>query len=403
MLDAKPDLVRRLSLRPSFSKQEFVGFVFSVYEMGASDIKIQSGDFVFADVNRKWQAVTDRRLERQEVDQALTYLTDQSSLGLIGSGEAVDARAELSYRPEGAQFAISAEFRLNATGSFVAGVREGLSLTMRAIPKEIPSLETLGIEQEIVENLFPRYGLILVVGVTGSGKSTLMASSLRHRLVERRDDPVAIGTYEQPIEYGLNGLAQGHMPEPSQVGVGRGLHLKDFEQVGPNAMRRRFDVIVMGEIRDIESADVGLELTRTGHAVMATLHVETPGECFDRLVKFYPPEQQLGQAHALLSQMRMVVAQKLARTTAGGKIAFRSWIVIDRALKEHLAQIEPCKWSVAVASKVRERGADFESAAYRAFADGLIDAQTFREVSGMTPSEAKDYVQERGGDVSTLG
>jgi defect-in-organelle-trafficking protein DotB len=403
VLTADPSLVRALSLQPAFSKQEFVAFIFDVYRMGASDIKIQSGDFVFAEVNRLWRPVTQRRLERQEVDQALTYLTDMSSLGLIGSGEAVDARAELSYRPEGAHAAMTVEFRLNATGCFVAGVREGLSLTMRAIPGDIPSLEVMGIEQEICESFFPRYGLILVVGTTGSGKSTLIASALRHRLVSRRDDPVAIGTYEQPIEYGLNGLAQGTMPEPSQVDIGRGRHLKGFDQVGPNAMRRRFDVIVMGEVRDAESANVACELARTGHAVMATLHVETPGEAFDRLIKFYPYEQQLSQAHGLLAQMRMIVAQKIARTTNGGKMAFRSWFILDRLAKAEMAKQDPPRWASYVSSAVAQAGADFESAAYRALSQGLITGSVFCEVAGLTRPEARAYVDERGGDVAVLG
>jgi len=174
-----------------------------------------------------------------------------------------------------------------------------------------------------VDNFFPRYGLILVVGTTGSGKSTLLASALRHRLVNRRHDPVAIGTYEDPIEYGLKGLAQGHMPEPTQVAIGTGRHIKEWERVGPNAMRRRLDVIWLGEIRDIESARTGLELARTGHAVLSTLHVDTPAEAFDRLIKFFPKETQESEAFAILSQIRMIVAQKLARTTDGGKMAFR--------------------------------------------------------------------------------
>lgn len=403
MLNANPELVEALPLAPSFSKQEFVRFIFKIYDMGASDIKIQSGDFVYADVNRVWRAVSSRRLERQEVDQALTYLTDPSSVGLAGSGRPVDARASVSYRPEGAQAAISVEFRLNATGSFVSGVSEGLSMTMRAIPKEIPSLETLGIEAELVENFFPRYGLILVVGTTGSGKSTLLASALRHRLVNRRYDPVSILTYEAPIEYSLAGLAEGHMPEPSQVDIGQGRHLKDFDQVGPNAMRRRGDVIVMGEVRDQESANAACEISRTGHAVMATLHVETPGEAFDRLIKFYPHEQQLGQAHGLLSQVRMVVAQKLARTTSGGKVAFRSWVVIDRALKSQLSQLDPSEWADTVAAAIQDSGTDFESAAYSALLQGEITGQTFREVAGLTPAEARAWVEKRGGDVSQLG
>ena len=398
MLDAVIGEVERFSLTPGFGAAEFKTFINQIYELGASDIKIQSNDFVWADINRVWRPVTLRRLENQEVDRALTILHDQSSLGLIGSGTPVDDRVDLARSAEDIN-----EFRLNATGCMVNGSREGASITLRAISKTIPTLAQLGIEAEIVENFFPRYGLILVVGTTGSGKSTTMVSSLQHRLVERRHDPVAILTYENPIEYSLAGLAQGSMPEPSQVDIGPGKHLTRFDMVGPNAMRRRADVIVMGEIRDLDSAKVGCEMSRTGHSVMATLHVDTPGESFDRLIKFYPPEQQEGEAFAILSQLRMVLAQKLARRKNGGKIAFRSWVIVDKALKNDLAKLPTSNWSRHVAEVIKAKGHDFESSAYRALVDNAITGEVFREVAGLTPEEARAYVEERDGDVSILG
>ena len=398
MLDAYKGKVEPLPLPLGFTREDFKDFIARIYALGASDIKIQSNDFVWADINRRWQPVTSRRLEPNEVQRCLVMLNDQSALGLVNGGDPVDDRVDLALDTRNVR-----EFRLNATGAMVAGVRDGITITLRAIPSEIPTLERLGIEQEIVDNLFPRYGLILVVGTTGSGKSTLLAASLRHRLVNRRHDPVAIGTYEDPIEYGLKGLAQGHMPEPTQVAIGPGRHIREWERVGPNAMRRRLDVIWMGEIRDIESARTGLELARTGHAVLSTLHVETPAEAFDRLIKFFPKEVQESEAYAILSQLRMIVAQKLARTTDGGKMAFRSWIVMDRATKDRLAQEDYSRWAMIVRDIVRERGNDFESSAFAALKEGRITGETFREVAGMTLAEARAYVEERGLDASCLG
>jgi len=398
MLDAQKGAIEPFALSLGLPGDEFRCFVAKIYQMGASDIKIQSNDFVWADINRLWQPVTSRRLETQEVERALTVMVDQSALGLVNGGYPVDDRVEIAMDSRNLL-----EFRLNATGAMVAGVREGITMTMRAIPSVIPSLDRLGIEPEIVENFFPRYGLILVVGTTGSGKSTLLASSLRHRLVERRHDPVAIGTYEDPIEYGLKGLAQGAMPEPTQVAIGSGRHIREWGRVGPNAMRRRLDVIWMGEIRDLESARTGLELARTGHAVVTTLHVDTPAEAFDRLIKFFPKDMQESEAYAILSQIRMIVAQKLARTVDGGKIAFRSWIVLDRETKQRLSREDFARWSEVVREIVKSRGNDFDSAAYGALARKAISAETFREISGMTPSEARSYIAQRGGDASELG
>lgn len=398
MLEAVIGEVPRFSLTPGLPEKEFRLFINKIYLLGASDIKIQSNDFVWADVNRIWRPVSDRRIQSQEVERAVSILCDPSSLGLIGSGKPVDARVDMALNAEDIN-----EFRLNATGCMVSGVRDGMRLTLRAIPKSIPSLEDLGIEKEICDNLFPRYGMILTVGTTGSGKSTFQAAGNKERLTKRRHDPVAILTFEEPIEYSLAGLAEGFMPEPAQSGIGRGQHLKDFVDVGPNAMRSRGDVLIVGEIRDLSSAKTACEMARTGHAVQATMHVDTPGECFDRLIKFYPPEQQEGEAFALLQQLRMIVAQKLARRLDGGKIAFRSWVVVDRALRAKLQLLKPARWAETISLFVAKKGNDFETAAYKALVEGKISGEVFREVAGLTPEEALTYTTERGGDVSLLG
>jgi defect in organelle trafficking protein DotB len=159
----------------------------------------------------------------------------------------------------------------------------------------------------------------------------------------------------------------------------------------------------MGEIRDIGSASAGCEMARTGHSVMATMHVDTPGECFDRLIKFFPGDQREGEASAILSQLRMVIAQKLARRKDGGKIAFRSWVVIDKALKDNLNKVAVSEWPSAISKYISARGNDFESAAYKALTANQITGEVFREVAGLTPEEAVGYVSERGGDVGLLG
>jgi len=121
------------------------------------------------------------------------------------------------------------------------------------------------------------------------------------------------------------------------------------------------------------------------------------------LIKFFPNEAQESEAFAILSQIRMIVAQKLARTTDGGKMAFRSWFVLDRETKERLSMLDYSRWAGEVRAIVRDRGNDFETKAYEAFVKGEITGETFREVSGMTAMEARNYVSERGGDVSALG
>lgn len=390
MLDSSA-AVEVLRLPAGFSPEELTNFVYAVYEMGASDLKFSSNDFVWADINRKWTRVTERRLDSFEIEAAMRVFTTPASLALINSGKPVDERVDLAKDAHTIR-----EFRLNATGVMVAGVREGINITMRSIPVDIPTLGQLGIESDIVDNIFPRYGLVLVVGTTGSGKSTLLAAANRYRLEERRHDPVAIMTFEDPIEYSLKGLAQGYMPEPVQSGVGLGRHIESFELVSPNAMRRRGDVIVMGEIRDRNSAHTGCELSETGHATYATMHVETPAEAIGRLIKFYPPDQQESAAHSLLGQLRLVVAQKLARTVDGKKIAFRSWLVFDRQVRGQLEDLPVARWSRAISNIVQERGQDFLKAALTAYAAGRISLETLREVGNLTAAEARDVLAKAG-------
>lgn len=246
-------------------------------------------------------------------------------------------------------------------------------------------------EPELDEAFFPEYGLILVVGVTGSGKSTLMASSVRHRL--ESDSPVSVGTYEDPVEFTYGDLGMGRMPLVSQVEIGQGSDLRAFDRAGPNAMRRKFDVIIAGELRDRQSIEAGLELASTGHAVLATLHVETPAQAVDRIVSFFPYDAQPAVASKLRSVLRVVVAQKLARTTQGKRAAIRSWLVFDREVKEKMGSVPFHDWPRMLSGVVSKRGAAFEQRAVGLLREGVIDLSTFCAVSEMTPREARVYLE----------
>ncbi len=360
-----------------------------------ADITIQSGDFVWARHNRTYIKITDRHLQDVEVDMIVGWLYAAVGTAELLAGNALDFRAKAFESRDQVKY-----FRANAVRARVRNVDNGVQITLRTIPEHPPTLTQLGIESDIVENLFPRYGLVLVVGTTGSGKSTLLASANRWRLEERRHDPVKIITFEDPIEYTYAGLSEGHMPEPAQTEVGRGLHLTDFERAGPNAMRRASDVIVMGEMRDTTSVDTGFEMAMTGHATYSTLHVDTPAEAIDRIISFYPFGAQASTANKMLSILRMIVAQKLARRIDGGVIAFRAWKVFDQETRRRLAAIPYPEWASVIRTECNAAQTDFEAQVKRAFHDGHIAFETAREVASLTPAEARELLnvkeEERG-------
>ena len=392
MLDAATTEIPRFRLPiGNIRREDLNEFLSKVYDLGCSDIKFSSTDYVWAEVNRVWRPVTDRRLDDSEVNTILGLLFNESGTTEIGAAKDIDSRVDAVVSRDKVL-----SFRLNATGCSVGTTTAGVNITLRSMPQSIPTCAQLGLEPELMENLFPRYGMILVVGTTGSGKSTLLAATHRYRLEERRHDPVHILTYEQPVEYLLKGYAQGYMPEPTQTEIGVGAQLRSMDMVGPNAMRRKGQVIQMGEIRDTDSARAGFELGATGHAAYATMHTETPDRALSRTLQLFPPVEHARVANEFIEQTRLVVAQKLARRNDGKVIAFRSWCVFDREVKRSLEDKPTHEWGLAVRSLVAERGNDFESKAFGALADDLISFETFVEVASMTQREANEYCEARG-------
>ena len=384
---SQTETLETFDLPAGFDRREVWNLLIHCHERGVSDITISSNDLVWARWRRTYAPVTRRMLDDVEVESIVSKLYGATGPSILLSGEALDWQVQAQRTRDDVLF-----FRGNATPCSIAGVEKGIQITLRPIPGKPPTLAELGIEQVIVDNLFPAYGLVLVVGTTGSGKSTLIAAQNRERLEFRTDKPCKILTFEDPIEFPLNGMASA-MPQPSQVEIGRGRHLNHFTQAGPNAMRRAGDVILMGEMRDRESIDAGFEMAMTGHSVYSTLHVDTPAEVFDRVVSFFPDESQPAAANKLLSVARMFVAQKLARTVQGKVKAFRSWLIFDRELKALLRNRRFHEWAGVATQVMRERGTDFDAPVMRSYLAGEIDAAVAMEVASLTQAEFEAAVE----------
>lgn len=391
--------IEPFDLQFDFNEDEFNAFVRWAVQHRASDLTMQSGDYITAQIQGVWRPVTRRCLEANEIERIVTMKYGPTGISMLDSGEPLDFRLQAVMDRD-----TVLGFRANATRCRIGEIARGISITARSIPGLPPRLCELDIEPEIVEALFPRYGLILVIGTTGCGKSTLMAASIRHRLEEQADKPVKIITFEEPIEYTYGRLGLGKMPLVSQVEIGAsGGDLKTWSMAGPNAMRRKGDVIIMGELRDLNSVMAAFEMAESGHAVMATLHVETPAQAVDRLVSFFPIDGQPAAANKLRAALRLIVGQKLVGNRRGTRTAFRSWLTFDRELKAALACEPFHKWEPMLARLTAARQANFESTAYPALRDGLIDFDTFMEVASLTRAEALDFCHARGLDVGAMG
>ncbi|OXR48036.1 type II/IV secretion system family protein 3 [Pusillimonas sp. T2] len=379
----------QLNLPVNFTPDELYDMLRHAVAQGASDITIQSGDYIWAEIRRRYEPITNRVLEHSELERALAFLYNNSGTAILQNGDALDFEVEISAQkgdPNNVK-----RFRANATACRVGAIARGVSITLRTIPGVPPPLSVLNLPESIKETIFPEYGLVLIVGTTGSGKSTLLASCNRHRL-ENADSPVKILTYEEPIEFVYTGLAKNRMPQPSQVAIGR--NLKEFSDAGRNAMRRKGGVIIMGESRDRESVQACFEMSMSGHAVYSTVHADTPAEVFARMVSFYPEDAQPAAANKLLDSLRLVVAQKLARTTDDQVTAIRSWFIMDRKAKNVLAKAKYYEWGSIVTQMMDEAGTSFDRQCLPLVREGKISYETFLKVTSMTPYEARQFLTE---------
>jgi len=198
-------------------------------------------------------------------------------------------------------------FRLNAF------MQQGnVSGVLRHIPLDIPLLATLGLPPSVAELVTAPRGLVLVTGPTGSGKSTTLAS-----LVDRinRTRAVHIVTVEDPIEY----VHEHHSGVVNQREVGT--DTQSFTSALKHVLRQDPDVILIGELRDLETISIALTAAETGHLVLATLHTQSAAQAVDRIIDVFPPHQQQQIRTQLSSTLHGVVSQQLVPTTDGSRVA----------------------------------------------------------------------------------
>lgn len=201
---------------------------------------------------------------------------------------------------------------------------KGLGVSVRLIPPQLPTIEALELVELFEHIAGCRDGLVLIGGPTGSGKSSTLAA-----LVDRlnRDYALHIVTLEDPIEF----IHSGQRSLVNQREVGS--HSRDLAQGLRSALRQDPDVIVIGELRDLESIRLALRAAETGHLVLATVHTRSAVNSVDRLVEVFAPEEKPLVRTMLAESLRLVVAQVLVRRRGGGRVAAREVLVVTPAVR----------------------------------------------------------------------
>ncbi|MGH9458111.1 MAG: type IV pilus twitching motility protein PilT [Thermoanaerobaculia bacterium] len=189
--------------------------------------------------------------------------------------------------------------------------RKGPGAVFRVIPSRIITAEEMGIGKEILELCHLPKGLILVTGPTGSGKSTTLTALVDYMNRVRRDHIITI---EDPIEFVHD--SKGCLVNQRQVGE----HTDGFKSALRAALREDPDVILVGEMRDLETISMAIETAETGHLVLGTLHTSSAATTVDRIIDQFPADRQAQVRTMLASSLRGVISQMLCRKIGGGRV-----------------------------------------------------------------------------------
>lgn len=210
-------------------------------------------------------------------------------------------------------------FRVNAFHE-----RGNLAAALRLIPSNIRTLEELGMSKVLTEFTNLQRGLVLVTGPTGSGKSTTLAAMIDKINTER---PVHILTIEDPIEY-------AHHSKKAVV-VQREVHYDtySFGAALRSSLREDPDVVLIGEMRDLETIAAAITIAETGHLVLATLHTNSAAQSIDRIIDVFPPHQQQQIRVQMAGILQGIVSQRLIPAIGGGRIAAAEVLVATAAVR----------------------------------------------------------------------
>jgi twitching motility protein PilU len=253
-------------------------------------------------------------------------------------------------------------FRINALKQ-----RQHTALVIRRITAQVPTMEGLGLPKVLGDLVMEKRGLIIIVGGTGSGKSTSLAAMIDHR---NTSTPGHIITIEDPIEY-----IHDHkrcIVTQREVGV----DTQSFEAALKNTLRQKPDVILLGEIRDPFSMQQSINIAETGHLALATLHANNSNQAIERVLNFFDKEMHHQILLNLSLNLRGIVSQRLVAKKGGGRVPAIEILLNQGLIKDLIRKGEIKDIKNAMADNAEQGMQTFDQCLYRLFAEGQIEADT---------------------------
>ncbi|MBK6472559.1 MAG: PilT/PilU family type 4a pilus ATPase [Betaproteobacteria bacterium] len=318
-------------------------------EKSASDVYMSANTPILIKINGQILQLSDQVLTTHQTRQLLAEMLAPQQL------EELDDTGELNV---GISVSRVGSFRLSAFKQ-----RGSIAAVIRCIPFEIPALDTLGVPPMLAQLVTEKRGLILMVGATGTGKSTTLASMLEWRNQQMTGH---ILTIEDPIEF----LFSNKKSIVNQREVGR--DTQSLQIALKNALRQAPDCILIGEIRDRETMSAALSYALSGHLVMATLHANNSYHAMGRILSFYTPEARPTLLSDLSSGLRAIISQRLLRSNAGGRVPAVEVLLNTKLVSELIDKGDVSGIKEAVEKSLAEGSRTFEADIARLIAEGVV-------------------------------
>jgi twitching motility protein PilT len=337
-------------------------------ELGASDIHLKVGlppvlrrDGALAPLD-EYPVLTDRDLEG--VVEVIGKRSPERLEAFKQSGD-----LDIAYQEDDLP-----RFRVNAFRQ-----RGHTSVAFRVIPKNVPTFEALHLPRGVRRLSEEHRGLVLVTGATGSGKTTTLAAMIDHINRSRQQHIVTI---EDPIEI----LHSDHSCIVNQREIG--LDTTDFSQALRRALRQDPDVILIGELRDAETAQTALQAAESGHLVLSTMHTVDAAETVGRMVEFFPEGKQQMIRSIMAGVLRGIISQRLLPKISGGRIAAVEVMVTNSRIADLIRENKPESITDAI-----EEGAFFDMQSFtQALLDLVVSDEVEQEVAANAATNRHDFL-----------
>ena len=270
----------------------------------------------------------------------------------------------------------SARFRVN-----VFHQRGDIGMVLRLIPSKIPTVEELGLPEILNEVIMAKRGLILMVGATGSGKSTSLAAMINHR---NENMAGHILTIEDPVEF-------SHPHKKSIVNQREvGVDTMSYARALKSSLREAPDVILIGEIRDRETMEAAMELSNTGHLAISTLHANNANQAMERVINMFEQAEHKQLFMDLSLNIRAVISQRLVTGVDGKRCAAIEIMVNTPHISELILKGDLDEIKVAMAESGQKGMQTFDLALYNLYKEGRIELEeALNNADSRTNLEAK--------------